>query len=83
MLYPIPFQQVYHPSLVSDSEDIGKKSKVKSTKKSKPVKDDKPFEMEWDIASTKKSDEDKTLKKKDSSNDAKDETDEDGQTSLF
>ena len=39
--------------------------------------------MEWDIASAKKTDEDKPVRKKDSSNGADDETDEDGQTSLF
>lgn len=56
---------------------------MKPPKKSKPVKDDKPVEMEWDIAPAKKTDEDKPVKKKDSSNGAKDEADDDGQITLF
>jgi len=73
----IPLEEIASP------EDIEKKAKVKSNEKTKPVKDDRPVEMEWDIASVKKTDEDKPVKKKDSSNGAKDEADEDGQTSLF
>ena len=68
---------------VADSEDVEKKANMKPPKKSKPVKDDKPVEMEWDIAPAKKTDEDKPVKKKDSSNGAKDEADDDGQITLF
>ncbi len=66
-----------------ETKDAEKKAKVKSAKKSKPVKDDKPVEMEWDIEPAKKADEDKSDKKKNPSNGAEDGADEDGQITLF
>ena len=66
----------------TETEDVKKKAKVKPTKKSKPVKDDAPVEMEWEVAPSKKAAEDKPEKKKKPGKDANEEDDE-GQIALF
>ena len=66
----------------TETEDVKKKAKVKPTKKSKPVKDDAPVEMEWEVAPSKKAAEDKPEKKKKPGKDANEEDDE-GQITLF
>jgi topoisomerase-4 subunit A len=66
----------------TETKDVVKKAKVKPTKKSKPVKDDAPVEMEWDVAPPKKANEDNPDKKKKPAKDANGEDDE-GQITLF